>query len=103
MRTNYEGVIFNTIWNMMQPAPENRCGWDAILNDPELGEAVKKIEQKHPGLIQKTLTKERLNLKKMVPLDQDMNGIGQSMQETYGRFISEDGVLSDHLAPYNSK
>lgn len=98
IRDSFEGVVFNSIWNMLQPVPEDRASWEEILNDTELAPIIKKIEVNHPGIVQKALLKERLNVKQMISLDQDMTNICRNMQEVYGKYISEEGVLLGPLA-----
>lgn len=101
IRDSFEGVVFNNIWNMMQPVPEDRASWEEILTDTELAPTIKKIEEKYPGIVQKSLSKERFNLKQMISLDQDMTNICKNMQDVYGTFITENGVLTGHLANLN--
>lgn len=103
IRDIFDGVVFNTIWNMMQPVPEDRASWEEVFSDTELAPIFKKIDERHPGIVQKALVKERLNLKEMISLDQDMTNICNNLHDVYGKYISEKGVLLAHLAPFNPK
>lgn len=100
IRQEYDGVIFQTIWNMMQPAAEDRSSWEEILQDEDLSHIIKKINGKYPGIIERAFKKERLFLKPLLKLDQDMEDISKSLGVTYGRFINDEGLLADHLIKY---
>lgn len=102
IRQTYDGVVYQNIWNMMQPNAEERSSWEEILQDEDLEEVVKKVEAKYPGIIERAMKKERLYLKDLIPLNQDMETIGKQLVSVYGKFISDDGVLMDFLMKYTS-
>ena len=84
----------------MQPAAEDRSSWEEILQDEDLSHIIKKINGKYPGIIERAFKKERLFLKPLLKLDQDMEDISKSLGVTYGRFINDEGLLADHLIKY---
>lgn len=101
IRQNYDGVVFQTIWNMMQPDPQERCSWEEILQDPDLKDVIESIEKKYPGIVANAMKSERIELKEMINLEQSMEDISAQIPKMYGQHIDENGKLTAHLEKFN--
>ena len=95
IRTIYEGPIFQTIWNMMQPEPETRSSWDEILQTPEFQPALDKIESRYPGIVERSNSKERMPLKPMIDVTKELFEINSALFKTYGQNYTKQGVPKD--------
>lgn len=91
IRVLFKGAIFDTIWVMMQPAPELRASWSEILQTADFREAVEAVEAKYPGLLKRTLEKEKLPLKPLINLEGDLLSIHEQLISVYGQKLDSKG------------